>query len=241
VTGPSADAVVDEFRVRYYRWARDDARRELGEAWPLLRGVKSTLVIRALARLASLPADRRPLVVTALVKRFHRRAVELTGDTWDADEETIARDHVEAMRILQPEEEGYRQALLHAPGRLRIDRVGFLASVRRELAPVLGDGAAFASKHDWRYETPIGPWTLVTLVDVGGRYHQLSYSQTIRARHPRPLAEHLSICAWLGLGGQTAWDQITEAETPGAAQALARICAHFLEAAPPLLDGLSPE
>jgi hypothetical protein len=48
VPGPIADAVVDEFRVRYYRWALGDARRELGEAWPLLRDVKSALVIRTL-------------------------------------------------------------------------------------------------------------------------------------------------------------------------------------------------
>jgi hypothetical protein len=240
VAGPIADAVVDEFRVRYYRWALGDARRELGEEWPLLRGVKSALVIRTLAHLASLPADRRPLVMTALVKRFHRRAVELTGDSWGADEEAIARDYLEATRIPRPEEEGYRQALLHEPGRLTIARSRFLAAVRGDLAPVLGVGAAFASERDWRYDTPIGPWTLVTLVDVGGRHHQLSYTQTIRSRHPRPLGEHLSICAWLGVGGQTAWDQITEADTAGAARGLARICAHFLEALPALLDGLSP-
>jgi hypothetical protein len=241
VTGPIADAVVDEFRVRYYRWALREARRGLDEEWPLLRGVKSALVIRTLAYLTSLPADRRRLVVTTLVKRFHRRAVGLTGDTWGADEESIAQEYLETMRIPQPEEEEYRQALLHDPGRLTIARSRFLAAVRSELAPVLGAGAAFAGQHDWRYDTSLGPWTLVTLVDVGGRYHQLSYTQTIRARHPRPLAETLSICAWLGIAGQTAWDQVTEADTPGVARALARICAHFLEALPTLLDGLSPE
>lgn len=44
----------------------------------------------------------------------------------------------------------------------------------------------------------------------------------------RPLHEGRSICGRLGLGGQTAWDQLTEAEAPAAAPAPARICAHFL-------------
>jgi hypothetical protein len=42
------------------------------------------------------------------------------------------------------------------------------------------------------------------------------------------------------LGGHSQWSQLTEADTPAAARDLARICAHFLRAAPDLVAGLSP-
>jgi hypothetical protein len=38
---------ADEFAVRFYRWALDDARREVTDDFPLLRTVKSGLVMRA--------------------------------------------------------------------------------------------------------------------------------------------------------------------------------------------------
>jgi hypothetical protein len=237
---PLDSRATDEFLVRYYRWALDDARREVQEGFPLLRGVKSTLVIRALGFLESFAEIDRPRVATALVKRFHRRAVGITADSWGPEEERVNRDYQDAMRILRPEEEWYRQALLHDPAALRLDRARFLAAVKVALAPILGAGEPFSSKHDWRYATPLGPWTLVTLLDVGGRAHQLMYTQTIRAVDPRPLHEGLSLCGWLGLGGQTAWNQLTEADAPAAAPSLARICAHFLQAAPALVAGLSP-
>lgn len=50
---------ADELAIRYYRWALDDARREVAEDFPLLRGVKSGLVMRAVAYLESLPAADR--------------------------------------------------------------------------------------------------------------------------------------------------------------------------------------
>jgi len=81
----------------------------------------------------------------------------------------------------------------------------------------------------------------VTFVDVGGQQHELAYTQTIRARVARPLKEGISLWQWLGLGGQTIWNQIVETDTPSAARSLAGICAHFLHAAPPLVAGLSPE
>jgi hypothetical protein len=75
---------------------------------------------------------------------------------------------------------------------------------------------------------------------VATRGRSTSANDSIRAADPRPLHEGLSICGWLGLGGQTAWDQLTEADAPPAAPSLARICAHFLRAAPALVAGLSP-
>jgi|SRR5882672_1646209 len=255
-------APADEFAVRYYRWALDDIRREVRESFPLLRSIKSSLPMRAVAFLESFSDDDRLRAATALVKRFHPRAIELTGDSFGAAEREVDEGYRDAMRIARPEEEWYRQAMLNDSARLRIDRRRFLAAVKAELAPVLGAGEPFSSTREWRYDTSLGPWMLTTLVDVGGSVHQLMYTQTIvhsRAsaggapapRRPaartagaatrRPLKEGLSACAWLGIAGQTDWNRLVESDTPAAARSLARVCAHFLEALPALLAGLSPE
>ena len=112
--------------------------------------------------------------------------------------------------------------------------------MRSELAPILGPGAAFSTTHEGRFDTAIGPWSLATFVDVGGQHHQLAYTQTIRADVARPLKEGISLNQWLGIGGQTIWNRLVEADTAQAAQSLARICAHFLAAVPALLADLAP-
>jgi hypothetical protein len=235
-------APADEFAVRYYRWALDDARREVRGNFPLLRTVKSGLVMRALAYFESLPDDERLRAATALVKRAHRGAVELTGDLRGAEDEAIDRDYWRAARIARPDEESYRQALLHEPHKLTIDRGRFLGAVKAQLGPVLGAGTPFSTKHEWRYDTSFGPWTLMTLIDVGGSGHQLAYSHTLRVSASRPLREGVSLCGWLGIGGaHTTWNQLTQADTADAARSLARVCAHFVQVVPALVAGLVPD
>lgn len=233
------DDARDEFAVRYYRWALDDARREVHEDFPLLRSVRSALPIRVVAYLESFTGDDRLRVATSLVKRSHRRAIELTAGSWGAEDERIDQDYRSAARVRRPEEEWRNQALLHDPDKLKLNRGRFLAAVKAELVPVLGPGEPFSTKHEWRYDTPLGPWTLATFIDAGGSLHQLSYTQTIRVDPRRVLKEGLSICGWLGIGGgHTTWSQLTEADTPPAAESIARVCAHFLRAAPALVAGL---
>ena len=84
-----AGTAADEFAVRYYRWSLEDCRREIREDFLLLRTVKSSLVIRALAYLESFPGDDRLRVATALVRRCHRKALEITGESWTAHDEAI--------------------------------------------------------------------------------------------------------------------------------------------------------
>ena len=133
-------APADEFAVRYYHWALDDVRREVRENFPLLRAVKSGLTMRAVAYFESLADDERLRAAMAPVKRSHRRAVELTGDSWGAADAAVDRDYGSAARTARPEEESYRQALLHSPDTLTIDRGRFLAAVKAQLASVLGAG-----------------------------------------------------------------------------------------------------
>ena len=113
--------------------------------------------------------------------------------------------------------------------------------MKAALARVLGAGEPSSTKHEWRYDTPLVPWALLTLVDAGGSVHQLAYTQTLRVSPSRVLKQGLSILGWLGIGGgHTTWDRLSEADT-AAAESIARICAHFLRALPALVAGLSPK
>ena len=208
-------AAADEFAVRFYRWALADARREVEQGLPLLRTVKWSLAIRAVAWLES-----------------------LAGDAWSADEERVERDYLAVARVERPEEAWYRQVLLHDPGRLRVARGRLLERVKAEVTPSLGAGSPFGSKTAWLFETPLGPWRLATFIDVGG-HAPLAYTQTIRVDPARVLMRGVCVTGWLGIaGGQTVWQQITEADAPAAVQSLTRACEHFLRAAPALVDGL---
>ena len=237
---PPAPA-TDEFAVRYYRWALDDFRREIRENFPLLRTVKESLAIRLVGYMESLSVEERLELATALVKRNHRKALEITGDVWATAEEELVRTYRDVARIPRPEEAEWQRALLSGSDRFNVNRGRFLVAVKDELAPVLGSGGEpFSTKDEWRYRTPIGPWSIETYIDVGGRA-PLGYFHSIRAGEPRPLREGVSLLGWLGIGGgHTLWSQLTEADTPSAAKSLSRICAHFVQAAPGLLAGLSP-
>ena len=89
--------------------------------------------------------------------------------------------------------------------------------------------------------TAVGPWSLRTSVDVGGRTRQLWYLHALGAGTPRGpyLHEHISFLMWLGVG-QTGWDCLLEEGTAEAVEMLAQVCGHFVQAVPELVAGLSP-
>ncbi len=240
-------SVRDEFDVRFYRWALRDARRELKAGFPLLRRIRSRTVLGFLAYATSLPRARRSRLVVALVKRWHENAARLTGDRLSADEAALVDGLLDVdLDAVLPGEEEYVKWRVKDPSRVRVDRTRLLARVQAAVDPVLGGSGRplHGSAHLWLWETPIGPWTLRTSVDVGGRTFQLRYWHTLGAFGSQPslLSPGTAIAGWLGIEGDyTEWDRLTEAEAADAAAHLARLCQHFLTAASRLVEGLSPE
>jgi hypothetical protein len=214
---------ADEFAVRYYRWALEDFRREIDADFPLIGPIKGSLAIRAVAYLRSPGLGDRHRVATALVKRVHTRAVDLMGDAWGVSERALADDFPSIMRTPRREDEGYRRARGEDPASVKVSPAQLLAAVKRELTPVLGsEGEPFSTKYEWRYTTPVGPWTLVTLVDVGGSTHQLAYQHSLRASERSCLKEGVSVLSWLGIGGgHTQWNQLRGSDIESAAASLA--------------------
>lgn len=224
----------DEFAVRYYQWALGDARREVSEAFRLVRSIKDALAMRSLAYLERLLPIEQIELLTALIKRFHPRAVELTGERLTAREEGLMKTKDDAILLLQLPMEA-ELGPLSPNKRPRMSRSRFATLLKKQMADLLGTPPA-AVKQAGMFRTGIGDWTLSTIVTYGS---PPVYTQNIRVAERWSLQEAISVLSWLGIAGQTSWDLARAGDEAETARSIRNCCAHFLEAVRGLLSGLS--
>jgi len=146
---------TDEFVTRYYRWALEDCQREVNEGFPLLRAIKSRFILRVLAVMEPLQKEQRIRLSIALVKRFHERAVEVTGEYLTAEEEELCKSYLGATSVLA--RDGVET------DRFEVNRKGFADLVKQEMQLV--------------FESV--PETLA-VVDTGGRRTEYVYDAANR-------------------------------------------------------------
>jgi hypothetical protein len=243
---PSMDIqqAKDEFAVRYYQWAMEDFWREIREGFPLLRRIKGSRVPRLLAIVESLQPEEQFRLAVALVKRVHPRALELLHAPLTTEEKVLVSRLLDLLVIPTPGEMEISRQITVGTISLKVSRKGFAALIKKELQPILGNVTERCGPHEWLYTTPIENWIVYTFIDVGGRHHQLNYEHTIGLPDTplyTNLVERVSLLRWLGITGQTMWDELTEPELPEAAKTLALLCSHFMQATPKLLEGLVPD
>jgi len=232
-----------EFGKRYYQWALSDWKREIENDFPFLRSVKEKLVLKMMEALDS---NQRSTLAKALVKRHQQPEILAQyGDTFTEEEKRFAQLYLEMVNGvvagIVPLDDDTKK-YYHDPKSL--NRRKLKNRVITVLTPVLGEKYKnWGGREAWRYRTLIGPWELITYIDVGGRFHQLTYGHYIVAaetEHVR-LAEAISLLSWLGISGQTDWEYLNDSDIQSTANTLAKICSHFLNTAPRLLEGLSPK
>ena len=197
------------------------------------------LTMRAVAHLESLPAERRPVVMTTLVQARAPPRAGAGRRGWGPRQEQIEREYIEAMRIPRPEEAAHHEAVLadqaaadrsralpaRGAERARADprpRRGLLHDARVALRH--GDRSLDA-RDVRRRRRPAPPAGLHP--DHPGRRGAPAEGRNLAqpvARHRRP-------------------DDLEPARRgrhgPGGA-ITGRICAHFLAAVPALLADLAP-
>jgi hypothetical protein len=222
--------VRDEFLVRFYRWAKESSEEEYNAGFPSLSRIKNLSVLRFLNFVATLDETESTLLRSALLKRFHQRAVELLDDFPSAYEEAILKRYSLAPEVspsqISPSARGLRKG-------------DFREIVLKKLNPLLGDPIdSPTDRETWSYQTGVGCWVLSTTVDTGGR-RNVGYAHSIRARESVYLHEGISILSWMGISSQTDWMHLSQAETPEAAECLKNVCQHFSIAVPKLLEDLS--
>ena len=77
-------------------------------------------------------------------------------------------------------------------------------------------------------------------MDTGGQCHQLCYSQDIQISNTFRLYDSVTLLMWYGIARvQTDWNDMKDEDSIQAAESLAKIVKHFLDAVPKLLEGLA--
>jgi hypothetical protein len=232
------EGLRDEFLVRFYRWAMEDAIREVKDDCPLIRSVHGVAACTFLAYIDLLGQQQRVALIKPLVKRMHLRALEVCGESLDKHEQELIDEYLNATSEI-----GGRYVDRHVfTLKNKASKRKLRTVVKEKLLPVCGPIVRRDSSDLWDHARSIEEWTIFTGIDLGGS-GRLRYEHYIR--ESRGATENLNgvgfitLVQWMGIsGGQTKWNLLVEGEEEYAADALAKICSHFLNALPLLLKDL---
>jgi len=232
------------FEERFYRWSLADWQREITQDYPLLRSPKLAGARYAVAIMESLRTERRWRMAQALAKRSQQKdTLSRCSDDFTEEDKRLEQFFFDAMQNARTLEALNRPIIALNPTAYlkKLNRRGFRKIITQFLSPVLGQAYEDWGSGEWRYRTMVGPWHVVTYIDTGGRYHELNYDHCIIFSDTLRLYEGASLLHWLGIMSQTMWEDLDDSEAESAAGSLARIIAHFMDAVPKLLEGLSPD
>ncbi len=237
-----------KFGERLYQWALEEWRREISKDFILLREMERKKVDgihETLEMLKTFEKDQQWIMARALVRgtlHYDSKTIEYTERDKQLFEQSL-----EMRQRIRNEEASLRYQVEESQQKLK--RSKLKKYVFESLKPVLGEkNKGWSSPSEFVYITPIGQFQVMTWVDMGGRYHQLSYHHTIVGHNAivdgrvtkAPLGGALSLLSWLGIG-QTMWSGLSDEDVEPVAKLLAKIISHFMNAVPKLLEGLSPD
>jgi len=228
-----------EFALRYYRWAREEFRSEVEHGFPSLKRLKTRPSSLCLHWMEQLTPDNQYRFAAALVKRFRKPVLAATGETLNNWETQMIKRYTDSI-LVTPHPSDARPRISAAALKLRRNNMGIL--LKHYLAPVFKQEPEKRGGGTWRYSSPIADLQLHTHLDFGGRSRLVEYSHSIVFSGYFLLVQFASVESWLGLAGGTSWSylDVDEVEAEKTAQLIAELCAHFLEAARALVEGISP-
>jgi hypothetical protein len=182
----------------------------------------------------------------ALVKRFtDEHVLEQCRQRLRSDERVLVRLYMDRL-----DGEMWKEAAATIPADRfpvgprpkKLKRRKLKQCIVKALARVLGEEYEDLGDWEvWRYATLAGPWKVHTFVDVGGQGHQLTYGHSIIVSERVRLYEHISLLSWLGIASTTGWEGLADSDAEPTGERLAKIVGHFIEAAPKLLESLTPD
>lgn len=230
--------VVDEFAVRVYRWALADAARELREDFPLLRlGARNGWQMgqEQLDFALSLPPGERGTFLAASVKLASQRALAILGESPSASEGPLWR----AYRQTRTSSASGTLAWLDLPSdRRRSLRKQLRGALEAEARRLFGGTRESWGGGEVRHTKPCGDWSVGVWLDFGG-VEMFSYGHFINATQALPFQPH--VYGPITIQSQMTWDPVAEERMDDQVAAIGQFWAHFLQAAPDWLRGLSRE
>jgi hypothetical protein len=228
----------DNFLMKYFRWSLQDCEREVDSRFALLRTINQPLTRIFLQCVESKQVDAQRVLARGLVKRFHQKAVELLGESCDAQETEALHDWdgVRDARLMASGVGGRKGLSRRGTGRIKPAWVREILSDR--LAGICGQGREW-DREQWRYERGFDGWLIGTNVDLSGGRGEVTYSHSIgKPDEAQKLREGVALLSWLGICGETSWRVLDETDVLPASNGLAASCERFFEAVPELLNGI---
>ncbi|HWQ91674.1 MAG TPA: hypothetical protein VN673_08380 [Clostridia bacterium] len=254
------EAARAEFDIRYYRWALQDFKREIDEGFPFLKGFKTGSPAEVLAMMSSRTRSEQLTLASALVKRFHKNAVETAGDRMTGEEEAVCKEYLDRVPRTHPVEVDMLRRAAASERGVYANRGRLVRLVKAELKTA---GMQVFESEDLAgvlsYQNTVDGWQIITRIHTRERHAQLAYNHTIDSMNkpvlvtwakgtwregqqdmcPVQLHNWISLVGWLGISSRTQWSDLVDSDGPQVANELAALCKHFLHAAPTLLAGLS--
>jgi hypothetical protein len=208
--------------VRYYRWAFDEAIRDTREGFPRLRLVTGAVAVKNYRYLSDLGEQQRETLARAMVKRFHPRAVELTGEGLAPVEHRALAEKDATLWGMEdpPRPTGSRRARA-APLRRKI------RGASQRIGKTLEE-----SRSGERFELQVSGWTVRTVVNYSSKP---SYIQFVVGGDGQVLRDGIAVLSWLGVAGQSVWDLAESGDEADTAAAMIRAATYFLDAAREIL------
>jgi hypothetical protein len=219
------------FVVAYYRWAAAQWQRELDGDFPLVRAVRNPNNADVIEIFRALPAPKADRFAQLLVRRAHSEAMKLLEQEFTAPEVSLlAYLDDQRWRAINK-----RDTLALIEADRKINRRLLRRHVQEAIEPILGTSCNQFGGHLWQYSTPLGEWTIETVIDFSSRRSAMAYHHDIRLG-PSMFGDYISAPVWLGIGAGE-WSGLSDEDIPTAALGLAFVCRYFMHA----LRGLLPE
>jgi hypothetical protein len=234
----------DEFVLKLYRWACADFQRELDEGFPLLRGIENPTTYCLLTLMESLPKDKRLLLVSGLLKRFHVRAAQLLGETISAEENEFFERLSNSFAVVNSfQQQRWEAARKFGPPLEPKQRKKIVQKVKSELHE---PWCIWPKTGPWQgtsFEVEKGGFRILTRFWPGTRV-SFSYDHAILDKakgyywHPETTfyCDKFSIYSWLGISWETMWMDLRVGEVERVAKDLVRLSRHFIEGVGGLLE-----
>jgi hypothetical protein len=239
-----------EFDVRYYLWAISEFEKEIENGFPILRQFKAGGAWKTYQFMLNLPNSEQLVLARALLKRSHPNAVSTLGETCSIEETLLcSRKDAAFSNIVSFGEEIRARKNAGEPIKLaskqkirKVITTQFKAAFGTECI----DLAIVDEEDDLRFKMKRAGWIVKTSFWFGRGETILDYSHLIESEEIFPHRDGIvamgliggaSFNAWLGVG-RSQWSYITDEEIEPTCATVMKLCAHFFETLPKLLNDL---
>jgi hypothetical protein len=230
-------SLQDAFGANYFRWAARQAVKERDRGFPHLRTFPTGAPPRFLSFYGQLSGDDKEAAPVALAKRWAPEPHKCFGGGLSVQELRIVSEYQSFSASATVAEQARERGI--ADGRIvKLKRRLLSREVRKRMDTLFAGRGEGWGPGVHAYIKTFGNAELTTIVDLGGNFHDLSYSHSLRRGKTTPIGEHISLLSYLGLSSMTIWADLSEDDIAPVSECVLDLVRDFLESVPELLQGL---